>query len=72
VLLKLFDSKIICSYSELYQTLIPVLEAQGLPLEQLNKTSANTNASGGVLATTHSNQTSSSADPAFEAAQSVT
>jgi hypothetical protein len=72
VLFKLFDSKIICSYNELYQTLIPVLEAQGLPLEQLNKTSANANASGGVLATAHANQTSSSSESASEAAQSVT
>lgn len=52
--------------------MIPAREAQGLPLEQLNKISANTNASGGVLATTHSNQKLSSAEPASEAPQSVT
>jgi hypothetical protein len=68
----LFDSKIICSYSELYQTLIPVREGHGLPLAQLNKISANTNASGGVLAIANSNQKLSSAEPASEAAQSVT
>jgi hypothetical protein len=36
VLFKLFDTKIISAFSELYKVLTPVLEAQGMPVELLS------------------------------------
>lgn len=42
VLFKLFDTGVIATFGDLYQTLLPVLEAQGLPLEQLETKPAKT------------------------------
>ncbi|CAA0094500.1 Uncharacterised protein [Zhongshania aliphaticivorans] len=39
VVFKLFDTKVLTKFGDLYSVLIPVLEAQGLPLEQLENTS---------------------------------
>ena len=41
LLFKLFDTHVVAAYGELYQLLVPVLDAQGLPLEHLEKKSAN-------------------------------
>ncbi|WP_269619750.1 DUF1631 domain-containing protein [Zhongshania sp. BJYM1] len=40
VLFKLFDKSVIATFGDLYQIVVPVLDAQGLPLEQLEKKSA--------------------------------
>lgn len=40
IVFKIFDAKVIASFGELYQLLVPVLAAQGLPLETLEKKSA--------------------------------
>jgi hypothetical protein len=37
IIFKIFDAKVIASFAELYQLLVPVLAAQGLPLEVLEK-----------------------------------
>ncbi|CAA0097590.1 DUF1631 domain-containing protein [Zhongshania aliphaticivorans] len=39
ILYKLFDTTVIAEYTDLYQLLIPVLDAQGLPLQKLEKKS---------------------------------
>jgi hypothetical protein len=39
IIFKIFDAKVIASFGELYQQLVPVLAAQGLPLETLEKKS---------------------------------
>ena len=39
VLFKLFDTVVIAEYADLYQLLLPVLDAQGLPLQKLEKKS---------------------------------
>ena len=39
ILYKLFDTVVIAEYADLYQLLLPVLDAQGLPLQKLEKKS---------------------------------
>lgn len=39
VVFKLFDTDVLANFGDLYRVLIPVLEAQGLPLEQLENSS---------------------------------
>lgn len=40
IIFKIFDAKVIAAFAELYQLLVPVLAAQGLPLETLEKKTA--------------------------------